>query len=514
MTPFAFLVWLNLLGPVSTAAPSTSLSSSAFSSANDAPALTSDDAAAPSFTWLEALDHGVRQNQGLLVERFSRDRVALGVPQAWAVWSPSVFLDGAYRRPQQVTTTVVDNRFIDDRAAYRLGLSWRNVIGTRVEASVGVDQGLGGGLSQPNVTVALEQPLLQGGFLDGAGLRLTESEFQRAIQRELFRQTINTFVADLDAAYWDTALAQADVVIKRRSRDRAQKQFDETAENIRRGILADTEIYVVEESLVIFAAELRRSEQRLLVAARALQQTLFGEVEVMPVAIDELTAIDLASMVPPAGEAADVAVREHPLIRAQRMRVELAQAQARNAFNGVLPALTVRSSVGLIGADPNYGAAWKTLLEEPSVTAEVGARLSVPLDRSAVHAGLQAAEIAVAQAKAELARVTQQIIFGVENARSQLATDVAVWESVTRQQTLAEKKLAAQLEKYQSGLSTLQDVVRFQRELDDAMSGVQRVARNVRTGRIRLLAAVGTLHDDIGVSVARDLVSSDVAGAR
>jgi outer membrane protein TolC len=523
MMPCTYLVWLMVVGQTPTAAsPSSSppLSSSSSSSSSlaslgsDAPGAAGDEAAATTLTWLEALDHGVRQNQGLLVERFSRDRLALGVPQAWAVWSPSVFLDGAYRRPQQVTTTVVDNRFIDDRAAYRLGVSWRNVIGTRLEASVGVDQGLGGGLSQPTVAVALEQPLLQGGFIDGAGLRVTEAEFQRAIQREVFRHTINTFIADLDAAYWDTSLAQADVVIKRRSRDRAQKQFDETTENIRRGILASTEIYVVEESLVIFAAELRRAEQRLLLAARALQQTLFGDVHAAPRASDDLTAIDLTIVVPPAGEAADVAIREHPLIRAQRLRVELAQAQARTAFNGVLPALTVRSSVGVIAADPNYGTAWKTLVEEPSVTAEVGARLSIPLDRSAVHAGLHAAEINVAQANAELARVTQQVVFGVENARSQLATEVALFESVTRQQTLAEQKLSAQLDKYQSGLSTLQDVVRFQRELDEAMSGVQRVARNVRTGRVRLLAAVGTLHDDIGVSIARDVVNSDVAGGR
>jgi outer membrane protein TolC len=126
-----------------------------------------------------------------------------------------------------------------------------------------------------------------------------------------------------------------------------------------------------------------------------------------------------------------------------------------------------------------------------------------------VHAALNDAERGVSQAQAELERVTQQVAFAIENARTQLATDVAVWERAMRQQVLAEKKLTAQLEKYQSGLSTLQDVVRFQRELDEALIGLQRVARSVRTGRIRLLAAVGTLHDDVGVGVASLLVNNN-----
>jgi OMF family outer membrane factor len=453
-----------------------------------------------------------------LAERFARDRVALGVPQAWAAWSPALFLDAAYRRPQLVTTTVVDNRFVDDRASYRAGVAWRNLIGTRVEASVGVDQGLGGGITQPSVAVAVEQPLLQGGFRDGAGLRLTEAELQRSIQRELFRATVNAFLVDVDAAYWDTALAQADLDIKRRSRDRAQQQWHDTRENIRRGILAEGEIFVVEEGLVIFEAELRRAEQRLLLAQRLLQQTLFVDVDAVAAVGDDLAAFDAASadaeVLPAADDAVAVAERENPRVRAQLLRVELAEAQARNAFNGVLPALTLRSSLGVVGADDDYGAAWHNLLTEPGVTAEVGVRFTLPLDRPSVHASLAAAELAVAQAKAELARVRQQVRFDVENARAQLATELAVWASAKRQRELAEKKLAAQLEKYQGGLSTLQDVVRFQRDLDDASIGVQRVARNVRTGRVRLLAVVGTLHDDVGIGVARDLVVSGDGGAR
>lgn len=459
---------------------------------------------ATSLSWTQTVDRSVRESQGLLAERFVRDRAALGVPQAWAVWSPALFLDAAYRRPQLVQNTVVDDRFVDDRASYRLGVAWRNLIGTRVEASVGVDQGLGGGVTQPSVAVALEQPLLQGAWIDGAALRLTEAELQRAIQRELFRGTVNTFLVGVDAAYWDVAVAQADIEIKRRSRDRAERQFKDTEENIRRGILAEGEIYVVEESLVIFEAELRRAEQRLLVAQRALQQALFVDVDAVVAAADDLGAVIVD--VPAAADAAAVAAREHPAVRAQRLRVQLAEAQARNAFNAVLPALTLRSSLGVVGADADYGKAWGNLVSEPGMTAEIGVRLTVPLDRPSIHAGLSAAELGVERERAELLRVEQQVRFEVENARAQLATDVSVWESAKKQQVLAEKKLAAQLEKYQSGLSTLQDVVRFQRELDDALIGVQRVARSVRTGRARLLAAVGTLHDDVGVGVAHDVV--------
>jgi hypothetical protein len=164
------------------------------------------------------------------------------------------------------------------------------------------------------------------------------------------------------------------------------------------------------------------------------------------------------------------------------------------------------NNLELRGKDAGYPAAWGDLVGQPSVNAEVGLRLAVPLDRNSVNAELEAAELDVKREGAELERQENLVRFAVENALAALHTDLTLAGQAQRQQHLADLKLKAQMEKYKTGLSTLQDVVRFQRELDDAMISVQRVMRAVRVGRTQLLRNTGALHDVVGVSVGVSVV--------
>jgi len=450
--------------------------------------------------WGWTIHVGVERNQGLLTERFERERATVRTRSVWAVWSPSLFLDSRLAH-----TDIDGGAPTDDRLGYTVGATWQNAIGTRLEAAVGVDQGLGGAaVHEPLLSFSLVQPLLKDAWLDGAGLSLTEANLSRQIQNEIFCDVLNSFIADVDGAYWDVSLAQADLDIKARSLLRAQNQFNDTKENISRGILADAEIYVVEESLVIFESEHRRAQQRLLLAQNALAALLYFDGGASIVA-GEALAID-GVVVPGRDESVAAALSANPRVRAQRLRVQLAEARQRFAFNQILPSLGLRSTVGLRGKDAGYPAAWGDLVGQPSVNAEVGLRLAVPLDRNSVNAELEAAELDVKREGAELERQENLVRFAVENALAALHTDLTLAGQAQRQQHLADLKLKAQMEKYKTGLSTLQDVVRFQRELDDAMISVQRVMRAVRVGRTQLLRNTGALHDVVGVSVGVSVV--------
>ncbi len=455
--------------------------------------------------WKEAIQTGVVRNQGLLTQRLEQRRQEIRTRAVWSQWSPSLFLDTAYRR------NAFDDSFdsaagvvSDDRLGYAVGADWRSVIGTNAFASVGVEQGLGdSGGNQPTARVGLTQPLLQGAWLTGAGLPLTEANLTSRIQSELFRNELNSFIVDVDAAYWSLALAQADLDIKTRSLARAQAQYDDTQENIRRGILAAGEIYVVEESLVIFQQELARARQRLLLARRGVQRLLYkDDVEA---AVEVLDPDVSGAVVPDKAAAVDDALAHNPQVLAQRWRVALAKERAKFQLNQALPALDLRTSASLQSDSDDYGQAWQDLVAHPRLNAEVGLRFSVALDRWAVNASVDAADVDVAREEAELARVENAVSVDVKNAVDQLATDVALAAGAQRQLTLADLKLKAQMEKYKSGLSTLQDVVRFQRELDDAMISARRVVKDVRTGRARLLQQTGALHDVVGVGVGVDL---------
>jgi outer membrane protein TolC len=460
-----------------------------------APARAQDAAAEP-LGRLDAIRAGVERNQGLLSERLAQRRAEAFARAAWRPWSPQLRVGTGWTRPYAGS-----GKLGADRLGYEAGVAWLSPVGTRVEAGVAMDQGLPGTATSPHesrVGVDLEQALLRDGWLSGAGLPLAEARLASRLQNELFRAELNTFLVDVDDAYWDLALAQDDLEIKTRSLARAKGQYDDTVENIRRGILAESEVYVVEENLVIFEAEHVRAEERLRVARRRVARLLRMDAGAPIAAVDRLE-LGAAALPDRARIVADAA-RASPRVLAQRARLELAQERVRFHFNQALPALGLRTGVGVHGASDDYGAAWTDLATRPVLDARVGASLEVPLDFGALAAQLQTAELEASREEAELARQEDEVRFEVEDALGQLATDLALAGNAQRQVKLAELKLQAEMEKYKSGLSTLTDVVRFQRDVDDASIAAKRVVRQVRVGEARLLARVGTLHEALGVS--------------
>ncbi len=406
-------------------------------------------AGAGALSWSRAVQLGVERNQGLLTERLEQRRRAVRVGAAWAQWSPTLLAQSSARRPYSGP-----NATPLDRVSYAVGASWQNIIGTRLEALVGVDQPLSGagpatsGPYEPALSVVVEQPLLRGGWLAGAGLPLTEATLASRIEDELFHDAQNAFVVDVDAAYWDVALAKADLAIKTRSQKRAQDQFDDTRENIRRGILADAEIYVVEENLVIFQAEHLRAGQRLQLARRNLAQLLYLGPDAD---VDVAEALELGgAAVPDPRGTVEAALQGNPLLLAQRQRVTLARERVRFEQNQTWPSLGLSSAVGVHGSSSDYGAAWGDLGTRPTFDAEVGLRLAIPLDRSSIDAGLESAALSTRREQAELERQENAVRFAVENALTVLRTDLALADSAQRQVTLADQKLQAQMEKYRA----------------------------------------------------------------
>ncbi len=444
------------------------------------------------FSRLQAIQLGLERNQGLLTARIDQQRVGMLARAAWQPWSPSLIADATYHRSH------LDP---EDRLTTSVGAGWQTVVGTRVEATVGVDQGLPGhNPHEPSVVVSIDQPLLKDGWLPGASLPLTEAELGARIQDELYRGEVNAFVVDVDAAYWDLGLAEADIDIKTRSLARAQAQYEDTQENIRRGILADAEIYVVEENLVIFQQEHLRAVQGLRAARRRLAQLLYLDVDA-PLGTTDGLALSGAPLPDPAAAVAQ-ALQANPRVLSQRLRLNLAGERVRFHANQSQPALALTSSLGLHGQSRDYGAAWGNLVTSPGVDAQLGLRLNVPLDRLAVDADLDAALLEEKREQAELHRQENALRFEVQNALSELTTDLALAQSAQRQVGLAELKLQAENEKYRSGLSTLSDVVRFQRDLDGALIAARRVVRSVRVGETRLLASLGSLHDVVAAPPA------------
>jgi outer membrane protein TolC len=441
----------------------------------------------------KAAQVGATRNLNLLSQDLVRRRQQVLERAAWAAYSPTLLLD-----------STLDRSWSGERSfgTHVAGVAFRAPTGTRVRAE-GITRHLysGEGDAQGALILAVTQPLLRDGWLTGAALPLRESALLADLQRELFRQSLNGLLVEIEAAYWDLAVAEADLIIKTRSQQRAVQQFEDTRENIRRGILAEAEIYVVEENVVFFDQELRQAEENLRRGRRRLAEVLLYEADVELAAADPLTRPTF--VLPEAEAAVAVALERSPLLGAQRLRRTLSETRRAWAANQTLPALDLTGQLTLAGADTAVGPAWRGTLADPGPDTRVGLSFSLPLDRGAISATLQGATLDAQRQGVELAAAENQLRFEVFNVLGELDTHLTLLTMAEKQVELAELKLGAETDKYQSGIGTLADVVRFQRDLDNALIRVQRVIRTLNVGRARLLASQGVLHEVMGVGVGR-----------
>ncbi len=445
----------------------------------------------PELSAADAVRLGLEHNLDLRSKRFDRDRSAALALAAWQPYSPVLFASSTGSRTPPGTVGIEERRF--DSA---VGAAWRSPYGTQLSGQAELDQALPGSgdpVNNASVSLVVAQPLLKDAWAAGASLPLIEARFNASIQAEIFKDQVNAAIVALETAYWDLALAQSDVEVKIRSRQRAQSQYEDTKENIRRGIIAESEIYVVEENVVIFDQDLLRAHEDLANARRRLGELLVARPEDPIKATDALVVPK--DRLPQRDAAVQQALATHPKVVERRFRLDLATARRAYWANQVLPSLGVNAAVALRGFDTALGSAWSEVFARPQPEGRLGLTFSMPLDRAAVNASYERAQIDVDQAQAELLRVEQAARFEVETAWNDLDTTLRSHVLATRQVELAELKLKAQVEKYQSGLSTLADVVRFQRDLDSALSAAQRVVRSARVGQARLLSAMGTLAD-------------------
>ncbi len=459
-------------------------------------------------TRARAVELGATRNLALLAHRAERARQAL-LPDARRMdYIPMLTVSADLADDAPGTTTPGDRQ---RRLTYGTGVHWTSTIGTQLAAALDIDQRLGpqGGASgtasgdqhSGALQASLTQPLLKGAWRAGASTPLLEAELDQRIQQTIFIDQLAALLVDVEGAYWQLALAQADVAIKTRSRDRARGQYDDTKENIRRGIVPEVEIYVVEENQVFFEQELLKASENLTLARRRLARLLDVAPDSPLEATDRLERLD--ARLPRRDAITRAALRRNPGLVADRLRLQRSQVQLAFARNQALPSLDLGASLKLNGLDDSYRDAWSAIGEARRVDAQVGLSFSIPLSWRANRASKARARLAVRRELLRLQDREATVRFEVADLLTRLEAQVKRLELAQRRVRLGELKLDAELEKYKRGISTLADVVRFQRELDGSRISLRRDQANTWSLRSRLLRSQGRLHEALGISLGR-----------
>jgi outer membrane protein TolC len=449
-------------------------------------------------TRARAVQVAVAGNVGLMASKIVRAQAARGARRARRPYVPFVSAAVGYRDSASLFEPGVTVRQLD----YSAGVSWATAAGTTLSVDAGSTEFFSGTSFVPtpatSVQLAISQSILRGWMAGQNQLDEQDLEVKRA--REVFVGELNDFIAGVDRAYWELAYAQADLEIKVRSRDRARVQYDETKENIARGLLAPGEIFIVEENLVFFEQNLVAAQESLELARVRLARLLRVAPETPLEAIDSLDDADgLAARA--LGMSNEEVARANP--RAKAAQAGLAQAEARLAFeeNQALPSLDARASLGFNGLDPRREVAWGQAVTGANPDARLGVSFSTPILRDAEDARAELARAERERARLELRQARDEARYGAQELGVQIQARRERLALATRRVGLALSKLDNEQEKYKSGISTLPNVVLFQRDLDSARIAERRAQADLAALASRMFALRGELPARAGLEV-------------
>jgi outer membrane protein TolC len=433
-----------------------------------------------------ALRLAAERNAGLLVAGLERARLDAVAETARAPYLPQLKVEAAAR---ENGTAADRTRALETTGtlAYASPYGQTVTVAGTVTAPLSPEQKAGKAL-----TIDVSQALLRAGPYGGAS-DLKQADLDARIAREQYRVALNSLLRQADRAYWELSFARDEVEIKRRSRDRAKSQFEETRENIRRGLLAPGEIYVVEENVVSFEDLLSRAEENLALAESGLRRLL-----ILPPAarVAAVTQLDVGAATDPSeADSQGVAVAKSPAVLAARLSVDRASVGVGGEVQKALPQVDLFGHFGL-------SSGFDTLLYVPNERQiRGGLRVSLPFWWGPDTARVRRAQTELRQRRADLQDAENAAATAVHEAALKVTARVQRLGLASRLVDLGQKKLDNEREKYKSGLSTLADVVRFQRDLDSALSNANRAKVDVLAARAELLAARGDLHDAVAVSV-------------
>lgn len=458
-------------------------------------------AAAQSLSHRDAINAAVESNVPLLIDRLEREIATLSARESRRPYLPVVFVQPQFSASQSAvrTTSAEDPEVLrQSRVDAGAGLRWDTRWGTSLSLRANTTPWYSNFAPTPltSLEASLNQNLLRGAFRSGTLLDVADLEVE--LQRQRFITQLNDLLVRVDAAYWELSYAQSDVDLKVLSRDRANSQFEDTRENIARGLLAPGDIFVVEENLVIFEEQLLRARESLKLAQLRLARLLQRDGADL-VAADPVDAPQAAP--PTTADAVATALRENPTITAHRIAVR--QAEATHAFdrNQARPVLDLAAALGLNGHSDAFGPSWSEALTGDNPVFRIGLYFEVPLVSGPHRARVKRARTRFEQAELQLQQAELDLDFQVRELLTQLDARISTLELAQRRIELAENKLSTEQDKYERGLSTLTDLVRFQRDVDTAQSSERRARVDVQTLRARLASAQGTLYAELGVEV-------------
>jgi len=449
----------------------------------------------------EAVSMALEQNLGLRAERLNPQIQDLGVAQARAAFTPSLF------------STIRTSSSQSPSSSFLSG-SAQTIIGDRFTSNLGVRQNLpwGGGSYQvswdgsrstttgftsfnpqlgSNVDAQLVQPLLRNFRIDSLRQQLLLNQKQREISDVRLRQAIAQTTRTVRNAYWDLVAAIANHQVQTQSLELARESLRNNRTRVEVGTMApidiveaEAEVARNEEAVIVSEANIRSFEDRLRALIADPTSPDFWAMRIEPTdqpVMAPARTIDVNAAVTNALQNRTDAIQT-------RKQLESNDINLRYFANQKLPDVNLEASYGLTGlggtqyefgqgafpppiigqADRSFGSVLSDVFRNQFPSWTLGVTIGYPLGRSQAEAGLAQARLQTTQGQTSLKNIELQITTAVRDAGRQVNTNLKRVQATQVARQLAEQRLAAEQKKFNVGMSTTFIVFQAQRELTNA----------------------------------------------
>jgi outer membrane protein len=381
--------------------------------------------------------------------------------------------------------------------------------------------------TEPVVQIYLRHNLLQGfgTGVNGRFIRVAEKNVQAA--HETFRSQLLNLVANVSNLYWDLVTDDADLAVRQRAVDQAQKFYDDTRQQIELGVVprfeasrAQSNVTNNRQLLAIALATAQEQEIQLknAISRNGLEDELLDSAHIVP--LDRIEVPEQDNL-PPLRNLVATALANRPDVALDKINDETSEISALGTANGVLPSLQAWAAVsaaGLSGTNapfegvaalPYYTGGLSNALAQvfrdnfPS--RRVGALFGGTIHNNVAQGDYGIDQLQLRQGDLVERRNMNQIVVDISNEMVALRQARARYSQAVDSRKLQEQLLEKTQQSFSFGAATISDVEAAQTALVAAQETEVASESAYSHARIALDQVLGRTLDVNHVSVEQAL---------